>query len=685
MSLSAVFLALLLNANLQTVPEGGAVEEVAEAQSQSEVYERDFFARFNPQTARDMIERLPGFSLDAGENVRGFGGAAGNILIDGNRPSSKVGVLDALGRIPANSVARIELIRGTAGSSEAAGQTVVANIIRESSDGTGSWQVELERAADGRLYPALDLTMVNSVGGWQTSTNVNAYWERFPLTGTRTTENANGQLLLSQLEHRPSVLAEAFVSTEASRPLLDGDLTLTGRYGYSGFLPDTHRLIFDNRLPVGNPDERFLIDFDSEYLEGELGVDWTRPLTDAWSGKILALTYFQDLDQTQILSSERPLGIVSSASEFVRLQDKFETVLRATMSRTGDVEFRPEFGAEIAFNSLDSTLSLTSGPPGSQTSVTLPAANVTIEELRGEAFANLIWQASARWSVEGGMAAEYSEISVSGDAANSQSFFFLKPSASVIYAPREGVQFRLGAERTVGQLDFSAFAASASASDDRLLAGNPDLGPDQTTRLSTAIDIRAEGGAAFNAELFHEWRDDLIEQIILPSGSAGAGNAGDGRFWGVEINGSLPLGALFEGGLLEAEVGVRESSFLDPVSGLEREISGTLSPRFAVEFRQDLVEQQLAWGASYANATDQTYFYADEESFSRDGETWTVFVETTRIQGLRTNLTFQNIGGQDFHRERRLFTPDRSAALSELETIRQERGMFVSLTVSGQF
>ncbi|MEO0365881.1 MAG: hypothetical protein AAF265_10345, partial [Pseudomonadota bacterium] len=45
-------------------------------------YERAFFARFNPQTALDLVERLPGFTLDQGnENLRGFGGAAGNVLI----------------------------------------------------------------------------------------------------------------------------------------------------------------------------------------------------------------------------------------------------------------------------------------------------------------------------------------------------------------------------------------------------------------------------------------------------------------------------------------------------------------------------------------------------------------------------------------------------------------------------
>ena len=53
-------------------------------------YEAAFFAQFSPRTALDIAERVPGFSLDLGDtNTRGFAGAAGNVVINGARPSSK--------------------------------------------------------------------------------------------------------------------------------------------------------------------------------------------------------------------------------------------------------------------------------------------------------------------------------------------------------------------------------------------------------------------------------------------------------------------------------------------------------------------------------------------------------------------------------------------------------------------
>ena len=651
-----------------------------------QVYERSYFDRFNPQTARDLVDRLPGFTIDTGDEVRGFGGAAGNVLIDGERPSSKVGgVEDALSRIPADGVERIEVIRGTAGSSEAAGQSVVANIIRRKTGSAGSWKVELERADDGKIYPNGEFTLSRPLLGWQTSSKINAFWERYPLGGSRLRTDADGALVFSQLEDRPSVLTDVFLSSEAKRPAAGGALTLTGRFGRSAFLPDTERLGFEARLPDGAPDERFVIDFDSKFIEGELGIDWTRPLGGDWSIKLLSLSSFQDLDQTQAVTTERPLGELVSDSEFVRLQDKAETVFRTTVSRGGDRRVKPEFGAEFAYNRLDSALSLEVGDPTGRSDIQLPAANVLIEELRGEAFANLIWKASSSLSLETGVAVELSEISVSGDAQSTQSFFFAKPFLTAIYDVRAGLQFRLGARRTVGQLDFSDFAASASASDDRLLAGNPDLGPDQATRLSFTADFRSQSRAAFNVEVFHEWRNDILEQVVLPSGAPGTANAGDGRVWGLTANGALPLTSLVPGALVEVEAEFLDSTFLDPITGANRSISDIDSPSILAEFRQDLTARKLAWGFSYRAAREGYFFFADEESFDRDGDIWRVFVETTRLWGVRTNLAFRNVGGRNFYRERRFFSPDRGGVFTGAETISRDRGMFVTLTMSGQF
>ncbi len=661
----------------------GAVQTSESVQS----YPRSFFNRFNPQNAQDLVDRLPGFTLDQGEDdLRGFGATAGNVLIDGERPSSKVGgIEDALRRTPANQVERIDVIRGSAGAGEAAGQSVVANIIRRRDLAAGSWEVELERPSDGIYYPSAEITFARRLGLWDTSTKANAFWERFPLEGPRIQRDADGGLISSQYEDRPSVLTEGYLSSEARRALAGGTLTVTSRIGHSEFLPDTERLGYDGRLPDGEPDEKFTIDLDSIVDEGELGIDWNRTLGSDWNLKVLSLSSVQLLDEEQEVRTQRPVGTLVSGSTFSLKEDSFETVLRSALARATSSPLQPEVGGEITYNRLDSELFLETFEGDTTTIIDLPASDVTVEEWRAEVFANLIWLLTDRVSVESGLAFEASEISVSGDASNTQTFSFVKPFATFIYDWRPGVQLRLGARRTVGQLNFSEFAASASAEDDRFLGGNPDLGPDQTTRGSFTIDLRSDARGALNVEFFHEWRDDVIEQVELPSGAFGADNAGDGRVWGVTANASLPLAPVIPGGLIEIEADIRDSTFEDPLTGQDRDLSDVESPTLFIEFRQDLPQARISWGASYRATRDNAVFFADEESFEETGETWRLFIETTRFWGIRTNFALRNIGDRNFFRERRFFEPSRAGEFTGTETIDRDRGMFATLTFTGQF
>src|SRR5271157_2334847 len=101
------------------------------------VYQPSYFADARPNTAYDMITRLPGFSFNNVTSARGFAGTAGNVLIDGQRPTAKTDDLQSiLTRIPATDVDRIEVIRGGAPGIDMQGQTVVANIILKKDNAT---------------------------------------------------------------------------------------------------------------------------------------------------------------------------------------------------------------------------------------------------------------------------------------------------------------------------------------------------------------------------------------------------------------------------------------------------------------------------------------------------------------------------------------------------------------------
>jgi hypothetical protein len=108
-----------------------------EATSAVRTYDPAFFSRFNPVTAQDMVRQLPGFNIDSGSSLRGFGATAGNVLIDGQRPSLKTSIYDELGRISAKSVERIELIgAAAAGDIDVRGYTEIANVVLKPAVGT---------------------------------------------------------------------------------------------------------------------------------------------------------------------------------------------------------------------------------------------------------------------------------------------------------------------------------------------------------------------------------------------------------------------------------------------------------------------------------------------------------------------------------------------------------------------
>lgn len=104
--------ALALLAGPALADQPAEAPPAADAQQGVIVFTPADFAASRPNTAVDLLNRLPGFTLDTGETVRGFAGAAGNVLVDGQRPTIKTESLtDYLARITIGQIERVELAR----------------------------------------------------------------------------------------------------------------------------------------------------------------------------------------------------------------------------------------------------------------------------------------------------------------------------------------------------------------------------------------------------------------------------------------------------------------------------------------------------------------------------------------------------------------------------------------------
>jgi len=664
-------------------PTAGAAQSDPSAPPSTVVYTAEEFSQYAPNTALDIVNRTPGFTLEVGDDVRGFSGASSNVLIDGVRPSLKSGgIEDVLRRIPASAVERVEIMRD-AGSAEAQGQTLILNVVRRQTATEGAWRVEVERNSEGLVYPRAEVSVSGSALGWRGSVKANAFWEQFPYHTRRLNLNASRGLTSSWRDNRPTTLAQAFVSGEAGRPFAGGTLNVNGRVGWERFYYNQDSLIFLGGLPDGTPDQTNWFAYDRTTLSLEIGADWTRTF-GGWSGKALGLISVQDYTQSQDDLRRGAGGGLISASALNLDQAPLEVLGRATFTQVGDRALRLELGGEIAFNRLESSLELVTDTGSGPTPVTLPASDVVVSELRGEAFANVTWRLSPSLVVEGSLAYEASEISVTGDVERSQTFGFLKPAVSASWRVSPELQVRVGVRRTVGQLDFTDFAASAELQDDETVAGNPDLGPDQTWRYYASVDLRRRS-FALNAEAFYERREDVLELVLLPSGGPGLANAGDADVYGLKASLAAPLDWVLAGSSLKVDATVLETEFDDPLTGEVRPLSGINNPIVRVEFRHDPAGRGWRWGVVYNLDYEWTTYLVNQVDENWASERINAYVEFDWIRGSKFRLTVRSLGVENYQRRRTFYAPDRSGVVTGYDERDSTRGAFVNLTVTGRF
>ena len=108
------------------------------------------------RSALDIARRVPGFALDLGNaDTRGFAGAAGNVVINGARPSSKAETLETtLARIPARRVARVEVGPGDLYGAEYSTKSQVLNVILSAEGGIdGNVTASVRRLYTGNVIP----------------------------------------------------------------------------------------------------------------------------------------------------------------------------------------------------------------------------------------------------------------------------------------------------------------------------------------------------------------------------------------------------------------------------------------------------------------------------------------------------------------------------------------------------
>lgn len=589
-----LFIHMLAQAAAAATPEAAAAQGVIS-------YPASFFAAQQPANAAEMVERVPGFSMDTGSGARGFEGAAGNVLIDGKRPASKTDDVESiLRRIPASRIERIDLIRGGAPGIDMQGKTVVANIIRKEGGGfTGLIAVANNHTWDDRNGSAARIEGQGEIGPRK--------WELGLYAGKFIDDGAgDGSAVRLFPGAAPDVTA--FNETEGDglngqvtgtfeTPLAGGSARFNGRLFREKFKYEDDLLL---RTPTPGLET---YDEASRTKQFELGVNYSRPLTDKASMEMVGLRQQRDRTRASV-SAEGP-----SSSAFSLDRETTETIGRAVLKYRFDDKLSFEGGGEFAVNELDSVTVLTAnGAP-----VALPAGNVEVAEERGEVFAKATWRPIAAWTIDSSLRWETSTISSDGDVVIEKTLRFLKPRLSASWDVMASTQLRFRVERQVGQLNFDDFVATPRVnSGDAVTAGNPDLDPEQAWVGEAAVEQRFWGSGSILIAYRHFELKDAIDRGPITIGTSTfdrPANIGDGTKDELSLEWNIPFQKLGLRGLqLRGDLTRRWSEVTDPTTGDTREISGLHPLDWNAYLTQDIPNLRLNFGVNFYGAWRETYY-----------------------------------------------------------------------------
>lgn len=635
-------------------------------------YPASFFAAMHPNTALDMVEHLPGFTFSAGDStVRGFAGAAGNVLVDGSRPADKQFTLDqVLARIPADDVDHIEIIHGSAPGIEMLGQSVVANVVRKKkAPDTLSMTLSDAHLADGRDTPSAMIEATRHLDGGRTLSGavyLGRYAEASEGDGIRTRSDAAGApLSFAQVESSAGGLT-GFAYALFETPAWAGKLRLNANVAWTDY---TNEEIDRQTFPV--PSVTALHEKLGGIFGGqgnaELGLSFSRSFGRRITSESVALLRLSHQSYASSLTSP------GADTEFAEHDSSGEALARSDVHYTFDKSLVAELSLEGAYNWLDtvSAVSFDTFP------VSLPNARAAVSELRGEASTQLSWTPAAWLQVELGLRTEVSAIAARSDSRHSQSLFYPKPRLSVIATLTPSDQLRLRIEREVGQLDFTNFVAASALDTGTVHAGNTNIVPQQDWVFEAAYERRLGSGSDAVLTWRHLLISDAIDRVPVrdPANPAAVfdapGNIGGGFGEALLANATVALDPL---GLAHAQIKgsatLQWSHVTDPTTGAKRAISDEKPQEFSAEFRQDVPALRASFGVTYATAcgvkatakacTASDYRFNEIDVYRATGSLG-LYGEYTTPSGIWIRLEADNLLGERFRRLSDIFAGPRDS------------------------
>ena len=640
--------------------------EVFSQESNKIVYDQIYFQKFNITNAADAIKRIPGVeSLSSGNSSqnyepgsdnkkRGFGSSGTQILINGERQSSKSNsIIKTLERIKAESLIRIEVIRGSEAGLDVRSDGIIVNIIIDSSSskGSGTWSSALGFLTSGS-------SNWRGSGSWATKikkTDIVLGLERVGDLNSRKynefTVDQSQSLLYYRLRETIEYQASNRVSLDLNSKINNKNtLRINALVWFDG--KENGPQIQEYFSPADVENEVFYekINWDrKESNDGwEFGGDWEHQFNKTNSFKLRAVFTKENEDQEDISLLNDTINFYNNSTE-TNDRSESERIIRLSFNKQRSKGGYIEYGFESAYNELDRTFNLIYFDSSSnETDSGLLNTSGTVEEDRYEAFLSYNFPFTKKIRTELALNYEWSEISQSGDVTLSREFKYWKPRVDLKWDYKKNRQIRLSLERSVGQINFDDFISSYDQFEETIRAGNPDLEPETAWELKLEHEWRLpnDGGVITLKGLASEI-DGPVDRLPI-DGFAGIGNLGSGERTQARIDGSIRINKLLEGGVFRFMGYLQSTEVVDPVTNIKRDFSWFKRWETMIGIRQDIPGGKYSWGMTYRHQSQFNIY--DPYLLGRFAQDPTLgFGFTAKINPqLNLNFMAKNIFGTNF-------------------------------------
>lgn len=604
--------------SIESLEDTDALPENATDQSElgagQQVFEPEFFARFAPRSAFDMVVQIPGFQIRGDGGGRGFGQASGNVLINGQRISGKSnGAVDTLNRIAVDTVVRIELLDGASLDIPGLSGQIV-NVVTAPKGITGTWSYDaVIREMGNSKFTGAEITAAGKVGDWEWAVTLG----NDPFVGL----GFGPEVVFDGMGNITDTRDEVIVFLN-ERPNFSGNLVWKGKNGHIANINgqisyrDFQIEEISERFPINEADSVRIFSRNENTLSGEISADYAFPFGP---GQLKLIGLFSGSNRPG--SSQTTEDFVDDTpfeqSIFDQTSNSIEGIGRTEYSWAPRQGRDWQVSLEGAYNSLDTESAFFSlNDAGILEEVDLDGATTVVEELRGEVNITHGRQITPKINTQVSLGGEVSQISQSGPSGLTRTFFRPKGFASASWAAKDWLDVTARVERRVGQLNFGDFVSSVNLNNENDTFGNPDLVPSQTWRGELQFETRLGDYGAATLLIYGESISDVIDRAPVSETEDAVANIGNATRVGARINATFRLDPLGLNGVqLDVDARARNTSLTDPLTGETRRINGNLVSRIGFDLRWDIPETDYAISLDYNQERRARRFRIDEVSF----------------------------------------------------------------------